>query len=306
MSAAALIAVLGADSPVGALLIDALADAGHPRRGVLAVDAADLDDALPAQIAVACADGSVPGAADRLAALAGQGLPVLGFNGAGDARWPVMVSAEDPMPGAQLRLASSAWLTLATLLRPLHGAFGVTSVAATVLQPASERGSAALEILGQQTAAVLNFREPPVGVYPQRIAFNTLPVSPVPDADAACAAALWPGAEDVVQVQTWDVPVFVGLSISVFVTLRDAADVHQIEACLAQIAGLVVSGKEDAPPSPVTLMAAEAGLQIRDLQVSQHRLQFAVVADNLGVGAAGPAARLLRRLSGHTVPTFPR
>ena len=80
----------------------------------------------------------------------------------------------------------------------------------------------------------------------------------------------------------------------------------KIEACLAQIAGLVVSGKEDAPPSPVTLMAAEAGLQIRDLQVSQRRLQFAVVADNLGVGAAGPAARLLRRLSGHTVPTFPR
>jgi len=74
LSAAALIAVLGADSPVGALLIDALADAGHPRRGVLAVDAADLDDALPAQIAVACADGSVPGAADRLAALAGQGI----------------------------------------------------------------------------------------------------------------------------------------------------------------------------------------------------------------------------------------
>jgi hypothetical protein len=301
LSANALIAVLGADSPVGDLLIDALADAGHARRAVLAVPTADVDDALPRDIAVAFADGTVPGAAARLAELAGQGVAALGLNGAGDAGWPIMIAAEDELPASQLRLASSGWVLLASLLRPLHAAFGVTSAHAVVLQPASERGSAALEILGQQTAAVLNFRDPPVGVYPQRIAFNTQPVAPSADVDAACAAALWSGAENAVRMQMWDVPVFVGLSMSLFVTLRDDVDAAAVEACLAQITGVVISRADDEVPTPVTLMAAEGTLLVRDVHANGRGLQFAVVADNLGIGAAQPAARLLRRLCEHTV-----
>lgn len=164
MSADPLIAVLGADSPVGELLIDALADAGHARRAVLAVNAADIDDDLPGGIVAACADGSVPGAAARLATLAGQGVAALGLNDGGEDGWPTMVAADDPLPSQRLQLASSGWVVLAKLLRPLHAAFGVSAVTASVMQPASERGSAALEILGQQTAAVLNFRDPRRGL----------------------------------------------------------------------------------------------------------------------------------------------
>lgn len=302
MSADPLIAVLGADSPVGELLIDALADAGHARRAVLAVNAADIDDDLPDGIAAACADGSVSGAAARLATLARQGVAALGLNDGGEDGWPVMVAADDPLPSQRLQLASSGWVVLAKLLRPLHVAFGVNAVTASVMQPASERGSAALEILGQQTAAVLNFRDPPAGVYPQRIAFNTLPVALAPERHAAAAAVFWSGAERRIQLQCWDVPVFVGLSISVFITLEsDTIDAAAVCACLAKIPGVVVSDVTDEVPSPVTLMASDGGVRVRDVHVAERRLQLAVVADNLGIGAAEPAARLLRRLCGSTV-----
>lgn len=280
------------------MLVDALAEAGHPRRAVLAVPAADLDDAVPDGIAAVCADGTVPGASERMQAFAAQGIPALGFAGAGDAAWPLRVAGDDALVASQLRLAPSPWVLLALLLRPLQGAFGVASASATVLRPASERGAAALEMLGQQTAAILNFRDPPVGIYPQRIAFNTIPV-PGSDEASSLVAALWDGHGAAVQVQAWDVPVFVGLSMTVAVTLEQPFAQADVVALLGQLPGVVVHDGADDIPSPVTLMAAEGAMILHDIRVVGRQLQMAVVADNLGIGAAQPAARLLRRLVGH-------
>lgn len=95
---------------------------------------------------------------------------------------------------------------------------------------------------------------------------------------------------------------FVGLSISVFITLEsDTIDAAAVCACLAKIPGVVVSDATDEVPSPVTLMASDGGVRVRDVHVAERRLQLAVVADNLGIGAAEPAARLLQRLCGSTV-----
>lgn len=95
---------------------------------------------------------------------------------------------------------------------------------------------------------------------------------------------------------------FVGLSISVFITLEsDTIDAAAVCAYLAKIPGVVVSDATDEVPSPVTLMASDGGVRVRDVHVAERRLQLAVVADNLGIGAAEPAARLLQRLCGSTV-----
>ncbi len=65
-----------------------------------------------------------------------------------------------------------AALMLATVIARLESRFGVASVAATMLEPASEAGSAGVDELHQQTVGLLSFQEVPKQVYGTQVAFN--------------------------------------------------------------------------------------------------------------------------------------
>src|SRR5277367_3214765 len=70
--------------------------------------------------------------------------------------------------------AHPAALVLALLLEGLQHLGAIRSVSATVLEPASEYGKAALDELHQQTVALLSFQSIPTKVYDVQVAFNTV------------------------------------------------------------------------------------------------------------------------------------
>ncbi len=70
--------------------------------------------------------------------------------------------------------AHPAALVLALLLERLQRAGAIRQVSATVLEPASEYGKAALDELHQQTVTLLSFQSIPTQVYDVQVAFNTV------------------------------------------------------------------------------------------------------------------------------------
>ena len=70
--------------------------------------------------------------------------------------------------------AHPAALVLALLLERLQRIGAIRQASATVLEPASEYGRAALDELHQQTVTLLSFRAFPPGVYDVQVAFNTV------------------------------------------------------------------------------------------------------------------------------------
>ena len=70
--------------------------------------------------------------------------------------------------------AHPAALVLALLLERLQRAGAIRQVSATVMEPASEYGKAALDELHQQTVALLSFQSIPLELYDVQVAFNTV------------------------------------------------------------------------------------------------------------------------------------
>ncbi len=85
-----------------------------------------------------------------------------------DLRTPAVVAAH---PAAVL---------LATVLAQLNVRHKVKSASATVLEPASQYGRAAMDELHQQTVALLSFQPLPKDVYDAQAAFNIAPAMGVP------------------------------------------------------------------------------------------------------------------------------
>src|SRR3984957_13987895 len=70
--------------------------------------------------------------------------------------------------------AHPAALVLALLLERLQRAGAIRQASATVMEPASEYGKAALDELHQQTVALLSFQSIPLELYDVQVAFNTV------------------------------------------------------------------------------------------------------------------------------------
>lgn len=67
-------------------------------------------------------------------------------------------------------------VALALMLSRLKGIGSINDASATVLEPASEYGHAALDELHQQTIGLMNFQSPPREIYDTQVAFNVAPV----------------------------------------------------------------------------------------------------------------------------------
>jgi aspartate-semialdehyde dehydrogenase len=71
--------------------------------------------------------------------------------------------------------AHPAAVMLATVLAQLQAEYKVKSMAATVLEPASQFGRAAMDELHQQTVTLLSFQSMPKAMYDAQAAFNVTP-----------------------------------------------------------------------------------------------------------------------------------
>jgi aspartate-semialdehyde dehydrogenase len=177
------------------------------------------------------------------------GSTVLDLSGALDQETGVLVRA--PWLGSEAATADlftpavvpahPAALALALVLERLQLAAEVRFAAATVLEPASEFGRAAMDELHQQTVSLLSFQGLPRAIYDAQIAYNLLSglgESARISLGAAEArirrhyAALGGGRWPALALQVVHAPVFHGHTFSIAVELERAVEISALEEAL--------------------------------------------------------------------------
>jgi aspartate-semialdehyde dehydrogenase len=202
--------------------------------------------------------------------------------------------------------AHPAAVALALLLLRLKKVGAVSSAWATVLEPATEHGRAAMDELHQQTISLLSFQSIPKETYDAQVAFNLLPVlGEEAKVDLAATesrirrhyALLSGGKLPRVSVQLIHAPVFHGYGISLGVELEQPAAIEEIEAALTGEHVDVVLGDADAPSNLSTAGEEDIMVRVRADEDGQ-RLWIWAAADNLKLSAlnAVACAMELRRL----------
>jgi aspartate-semialdehyde dehydrogenase len=191
---------------------------------------------------------------------------------------------------------------LALVAGRLQAKLALTSVAATVMEPASEYGREAMDELHQQTVNLLSFQTLPREQYDAQVSFNLLPEL----GEAAKVklgvtekrirrhyAGLSDGRLPVLALQMVQAPVFHGYVLSMLVELGEAATVNEVEAALAGDPIDLVSGESD-PPSNLSA-AGQEDIMVRvrkDSGIGEEGTRFWIwlAADNLKLMALNAIA----------------
>jgi aspartate-semialdehyde dehydrogenase len=232
----------------------------------------------------------VLGVAERLAGKAPQRLP--------DLNTPAVV------------VAHPVAVMLALVAGRLQAKLALTSVAATVMEPASEYGRAAMDELHQQTVNLLSFQALPREQYDAQVSFNLLPelgetakvkLGVTEQRIRRHYAGLSDGRLPVPALQMVQAPVFHGYVLSMLVEFDKAATVTEVEAALVGDHIDVVSGESD-PPSNLSA-AGQEDIMVRVRKDGGEgetgtRFWIWMAADNLKLAAlnAIACATELRRL----------
>lgn len=192
--------------------------------------------------------------------------------------------------------SAPGWL-LARVLAPLVPR-GLVSCSGTVNVAACSRGRAGMEELSGQVVATLNHQDPPRRVFPDGLAFDTLPED-VPEDE-------WSGAERVaaeeagvlagidparVAVQIATQPLFSGLSAGLHLRGVDVAAVEDAFGAVPELHAATRTGR--LRPRAVT---GKAGVWYGRLRADPagEGVHLWVVADNLGGPAGQVPLRTLR------------
>lgn len=209
--------------------------------------------------------------------------------------------------------AHPAALVLALLMERLQHAGAIRQVSATVLEPASEYGRAALDELHQQTVSLLSFQSIPTQLYDVQVAFNTVGAfgesAQVNLAQSEARvrrhyALLSRGRLPQLSLQLIHVPVFHGHTFSIAVEYERPVILEQIEANLSPPHVEVVQTDADAPGNLHSIgdQAISVRVRLDDQGVSEsRRLWIWASADNLELSAlnAVECAQELRKLRPH-------
>jgi len=188
-------------------------------------------------------------------------------------RAPWIEDAEAPAaqsgPGLETRAvvpAHGVAVALSLLLKRAAELGPIRCAAATVLEPASEYGRAAMDELHQQTVKLLSFTDLPKQVYDTQVAFN---VTPVFGESARYSLA---ASETRIKrhcallgrdagIQLLHAPVFHGYGISLALELEQKTSVDALEAALAGEHVEIVTAESD-PPTNLTV-AGQAHILVR-------------------------------------------
>ena len=225
----------------------------------------------------------------------------------------------DEKPSSDVNLSTPAVvpahpvsLALALVMTRLQSLGAVTSASATVLEPASEYGHAALDELHQQTVGLLNFQTPPKAIYDTQVAFNVAPVL-----GAEAKADLRTNETRIrrhynllageslprLSVQLLHAPVFHGHGISLAVEFQNSTNLEQVEAALhgEHLDVIMGEGDADVPNNLNTVGSKDVMLRVRTADGSEAASRsFWVWAsiDNLKFAAlnAVACAQELRKL----------
>jgi aspartate-semialdehyde dehydrogenase len=204
--------------------------------------------------------------------------------------------------------AHPAALVLALLLARLKKAGAVRNAWATVLEPASEYGRAAMDELHQQTVTLLSFQALPKEIYDAQVAFNCVPVLgenakvSLPETEARIRrhfAVLSAGRLPQVAIQLIHAPVFHGHNFSLAVELERPVSLEKIEATLSGEHIDLVLSDEDAPTNLSSAGQEDVLVRVRSEEGEQtQRFWIWASTDNLKITALNTVACAaeLRRL----------
>jgi aspartate-semialdehyde dehydrogenase len=195
-----------------------------------------------------------------------------------------------------LSLATSAIIAahpVATMLALIAGrvlAVGLKSMAATVMEPASEHGRGAMDELQQQTINLLSFQPLPKEQYDAQVAFNLL--TGLGDTAKIHFAAtgqrilkqytdLGEGRLPELALQLVQAPVFHGYTVSLLIEVASPATIEQVEASLTGPYVDVLTADSE-PPSNLT--AAGQGdflVRVTAADSAGTRFWIWIAADNI-------------------------
>lgn len=201
-------------------------------------------------------------------------------------------------------------VSLALLLLRLGRLGSVHSAWASILEPSSEYGRAAMDELHQQTVSLLSFQNLPKAIYDAQLAFNLLP-SLGEDAKINLGvsearirrhyALLSGGRLPAVNVQLVHAPVFHGHSFSLAVEFEQSFTVEQIEQALSGDHVEIMLGDADPPSNLSSAGQDDVLIRVRTadgLDRPTPRFWMWGALDNLKITAlnAVACASELRRL----------
>jgi aspartate-semialdehyde dehydrogenase len=206
--------------------------------------------------------------------------------------------------------AHPAAVVLALLAERLQRVGAVNQVSATVMEPASEYGRAALDELHQQTVTLLSFQSIPTQVYDVQVAFNTVgafgEAAKINLAESEARirrnyALLSGGRLPQLSLQLIHVPVFHGHTFSIGVEYERSVKLAEIEAALSAPHMEVIQGDVDAPGNLNSIGDQDISVRVRfdEEGVAQsRRLWLWASADNLELSALNgvECAQELRKL----------
>jgi aspartate-semialdehyde dehydrogenase len=195
-------------------------------------------------------------------------------------------------------------IALGLLMERLQELGALVNASATVLEPASEYGNAALDELHQQTVGLLNFQNTPKVVYDTQVAFN---VTPALGAEAKVDlrgsearirrhyALLAGNVLPAIGVQLLHAPVFHGHGISLAVEFEQPLQLEHLEAALSGDHVDVVMGDADAdvPNNLNSVGQAEVMVRVRTGDGNAEpskRFWIWASLDNLKLGALNAMA----------------
>ncbi|MGA2809489.1 MAG: Asd/ArgC dimerization domain-containing protein [Terracidiphilus sp.] len=248
------------------------------------------------------------------------GSTVLDLSGALDQETGVLVRA--PWLGSEIATvdlftpavvpAHPAALALALLLERLQQAAPVQFAAATLLQPASEFGRAALDELHQQTVSLLSFQGLPRELYDAQVAYNLLSgmgenaklsLNAVEARIRRHYDALSQGRWPALALQVVQAPVFHGHTFSIAIELERPVDIAAIEEALSGDHVDLVLEDTDSPSNLAATGQNDVLVRLRPEQGERNssqtsRLWLWAASDNLRLTAqnAVECALDLRRL----------
>ena len=199
---------------------------------------------------------------------------------------------------------------LALAMMRLQAKLPVASVAATVMEPASEHGRAAMDELHQQTVNLLSFQSLPREQYDAQVSFNLLPalgesarisLEKTEQRIRSQYVSISSGLLPTLALQIVQAPVFHGYVISALVDFVQPTSVADVEAALS--GDHIDLVREDSEPPSNLSAAGQENIMVRVSGESNGgkpgtRFWLWLAADNLKLGAlnAIACASELRRL----------
>lgn len=334
------VAVVGATGAVGETMLAILAERGFPVGRIVAlasersagahvafgdedVVVQDLATFDPAGIDIALFSAGGDVSRQYAPIFAAAGVVVIDNSSAFryDDDVPLVVAEVNPQalavrPRGIIANPNCSTMQLVVALAPLHRQAHIERINVATYQSVSGAGRAALEELGRQTGALLNFQSPEPARFPVQIAFNLIPHIDAFQDNGFTREEMklvWEtrkilGDDSLlINPTAVRVPVFYGHAEVVSIQTRDALGVAQARALLEAAPGVqVVDRREDGGyPTPVTHASGQDAVfvgRIREDLSHPHGLNLWIVADNIRKGAALNAVQLAELVADGLAP----